>query len=348
MRRRRSLPWIYRWSRPIIGAIAIAGAILTAYLTITKLTGGGPVCSADAGASGGCGGVLNSPYATVFGLPLSLFGCLAYVSMAAFALIPVVISGDRQKDGKKQLENLTWWFLLAGSMAMAVFSGYLMYVLATDIKALCPYCIGSALFSLSLLVLTITGREWEDIGQILFTGLIVAVLTIVVTLGIYADVNGPIAKAGDVEEVVDADGLIAISEPEGDPQPPHGWEITTTSGPAEMALAKHLSATGAKKYGAFWCPHCYEQKQLLGKEAFAEINYVECDPQGENPQRDVCVAAKIQSFPTWEIDGKFYPGTKTAAELAKLSNYQGVNKFKYKLPGYPAPPLNPATPLNNK
>lgn len=345
MRRRRSLPWIYRWSRPIIGAIAIAGALLTAYLTITKLTGGGPVCSADAGASGGCGGVLNSPYATVFGLPLSLFGCLAYVSMAAFALIPLAISGDRKKDLKKQLENLTWWLLLAGSIAMAVFSGYLMYILATEIKTICLYCIGSALFSLSLLVLTIIGKEWEDIGQILFTGLIVAMLTIVVTLGIYANVNGPIASAGNAEEVVDADGLIAISEPEGDPKPPHGWEITSTSGEAEIALAKHLTATGAKKYGAFWCPHCYEQKQLFGKEAFAKINYVECDPSGENPQRDACVAAGIQSFPTWEIDGKFYPGTKTAAELAKLSNYQGVSNFKYKLPTYTAPP-EPV--LNNK
>ncbi|WP_019508423.1 vitamin K epoxide reductase family protein [Pleurocapsa sp. PCC 7319] len=330
MRRRRSLPWIYRWSRPIIGAIAIAGAILTAYLTITKLTGGGPACSADAAA--GCGGVLDSAYATVFGLPLSLFGCMAYISMAVFALVPLAIGADGKKDLKKQLENLTWWLLLAGSIAMTVFSGYLMYVLATELKAVCPYCIGSALFSLSLLVLTITGRDWEDLGQILFTGVIVALLTIVVTLGIYSNVNSSIAQAnGSQEEVVDADGLIAIPEPVGDPKPPIGWEINTTSEEAEIALAKHLTATGAKKYGAFWCPHCYEQKQLFGKDAFSEINYIECDNQGKNPQRDVCMAAGIQSFPTWEIDGQFYPGTKTLAELAELSKYQGDKNFKYKL-----------------
>jgi len=139
MRRRRSLPWIYRWSRPIIGAIAIAGAILTAYLTITKLTGGGPACSAEAAAGAGCGGVLNSAYATVFGLPLSLFGCLAYLSMAAFALIPWGISQENNKNLKKQLENSTWWLLLAGSIAMTVFSAYLMYVLATEIQTVCPY-----------------------------------------------------------------------------------------------------------------------------------------------------------------------------------------------------------------
>lgn len=332
MRRRRSLPWIYRWSRPIIGAISIAGAILTAYLTFTKLTGGEPVCNFEATAGAGCGGVLNSPYATVFGLPLSLFGCLAYLSMAGFALIPLGISQEQNKNLKKQLENTTWWLLLAGSIAMTVFSAYLMYVLAIEIKTVCPYCIGSALFSLSLLILTITGRDWEDLGQIVFTGFIVGLLTIVVTLGIYSGVNSSIAQAnGTTEEIVDADGLIAIPEPVGDPKPPKGWEINTTSGKAEIDLAKHLTATGAKKYGAFWCPHCYEQKQLFGKEAFAEINYFECDPQGKNPQREACVAAGIQSFPTWEIDGKFYPGTKTAEELAKLSNYQGEQGFKYKL-----------------
>lgn len=331
MRRRRSLPWIYRWSRPIIGAIAIAGAILTAYLTITKLTGSGPACSADA-AGAGCGGVLDSAYATVFGLPLSLFGCLAYVSMAAFALVPLAISPENKKELKKQLENLTWWFLLAGSIAMAVFSAYLMYVLATQLKTVCPYCIGSALLSLSLFILTITGKDWEDLGQIFFTGMIVALLTLVVTLGIYSNVNSSIAQAnGTQEEVVDADGLISIPEPVGDPKPPVGWEINTTSGEAEIALAKHLTATGVKKYGAFWCPHCYEQKQLFGKEGFAEIDYIECDSQGKNPQRDVCIAAGIQSFPTWEIDGKMNPGTKNLAELAELSNYQGNKEFKYKL-----------------
>lgn len=330
MRRRRSIPWIYRWSRPIIGGIAIAGAVLTAYLTVTKLLGSGPACSFEAGG-GGCSGVLDSAYATVLGLPLSLFGCLAYLSMAAFALVPLAINRDQQKSLKKQLENVTWWLLLAGSIAMTVFSGYLMYILATELKTLCPYCIGSALFALSLLVFTLTGRDWEDLGQILFTGIIVGLLTIVVTLGIYSNVNNPIANANGVqEEVADADGLIPIPRPTTAATPPKGWDITTTSGEAEIALAEHLTATGAKKYGAFWCPHCFDQKQLFGKAAFAKVNYIECDPKGVNPQREACLAAGIQSFPTWEIDGKFYPGTKTMAELAELSGYQGDTNFKYK------------------
>lgn len=327
MRRRRSLPWIYRWSRPIIGAIAIAGAALTAYLTISKLTGGGPVCSAES-AGAGCGGVLDSEYATVFGLPLSLFGCLAYLSMAAFALIPLGISSETQKKLKQQSENATWWLLLSGSIAMTVFSAYLMYILATELKTVCPYCIGSATFSLSLLILTITGRDWEDLGQILFTGVIVGLLTIVVTLGIYSGINGNAIA----DEIVDpSDGKIAITRPTGPYTAPYGWEITSVSGEAEIALAKHLTAIGAKEYGAYWCPHCFEQKQLLGKEAFAEINYIECAPEGIDPQPDACRAAKIQSFPTWEINGKVEPGIKTPEELAEISKYQGDKDFKYKL-----------------
>jgi uncharacterized membrane protein len=327
MRRRRSLPWIYRWSRPIIGAIAIAGAVLTAYLTITKLTGTGPVCAADAPGAG-CGGVLDSDYATVFGLPLSLFGCLAYIGMAVFALVPLAINSETQKKLKQQSENLTWWLLLAGSIAMTVFSGYLMYILATELKTLCPFCLTSAGFALSLLILTITGRDWEDLGQAFFTGAIVSLLTIVVTLGIYSGINGDALA----DEIVDPqDGKIAIIEPQGPYVAPHGWEMTSVSGKAEIALAKHLKSIGAKMYGAYWCPHCYEQKQLLGKKAVKKMIYIECAPEGENPQPDVCRAAKIQSFPSWEINGKLEPGIKTPEELAKVSNYQGDKDFKYKL-----------------
>lgn len=327
MRRKRSLPWIHRWSRPLIGAIAIAGAILTAYLTITKLLGGEVTCSVE-GAGGSCGDVLNSPYAEVFGLPLSLFGCLGYLAMATFALSPLFIDGEKNRGFRKQLEDTTWLLLLAGSTAMAVFSGYLMYVLAFKIQAICYYCIGSALFALSMFILTLMGKDWEDIGQIFFTGAIVAVLTLVGTLGVYAGVNNPLA-----EGIPDADGLIPIAEAQGSPQPPKGWEITTKSGESEITLAEHLNTVGAKKYGAFWCPHCYEQKQLFGKEAFDKVTYIECaDENNPRVQTPACQAAGIRSYPTWEINGELTPGVQELDRLAELTEYPGTTEFRYKLP----------------
>ncbi|MHC5862831.1 hypothetical protein [Nostoc sp.] len=67
--------------------------------------------------------------------------------------------------------------------------------------------------------------------------------------------------------------------PKEHPQPGVGWEITTSSGDAELALAQHLVNIGAKEYVAWWCPHCHEQKLLFGKEAYQIINHsikVEC------------------------------------------------------------------------
>jgi hypothetical protein len=131
--------------------------------------------------------------------------------------------------------------------------------------------------------------------------------------------------------VMAQDTRIVIPGPRGNPQPPTGWAITTQSGKAEIALAKHLSAIGVKEYGAFWCPHCYEQKQLFGQQAFALINYIECDPKGKNPQRQLCLKEEIQGFPTWKIKGKLYAGTQSLEKLAQLSGYTGATNFKYKL-----------------
>ncbi len=341
LRRRRNLPWIQRKSRFIIGSIAIVGFILTLYLTITKLAGGEVACSIDAvNSASGCGGVLDSAYAYPFnpaekkGPPLSLFGALAYLSMAIFALSPLFINPENQKELRQNLEKWTWWLLLAGSFAMAAFSGYLMYVLAFKLQTLCYYCIGSALFSLSLLILSIIGHDWEDMGQILFTGITVALITLVGALGVYANADNVVdnvINGGTTIEVADGEP-IPIPLPEGKAEPPLGWEITTTSGEVEIALAKHLTSVGAVKYAAFWCPHCYEQKQLFGKEAFKEVNAIECAPEGKNPQPKKCVDAKIRAFPTWIINGKLYEGTQTLDKLADLTGYTGDRNFKYRMP----------------
>lgn len=44
MKRRRSLPWIHRFSRPIIAGIATVEAVGTGYLTVVKLTQGTAAC----------------------------------------------------------------------------------------------------------------------------------------------------------------------------------------------------------------------------------------------------------------------------------------------------------------
>jgi uncharacterized membrane protein len=306
MIRRRSTPWIHRWSRTVMGAIAALGVVETAYLTIAKFTTGSVICPTS-----GCDKVLNSPYATVFGtVPLSLLGCLAYLSIAILALAPKAVNPNTNKGLHSQLENKTWQALFIITAAMVIFSSYLMYLMAFEIKELCIYCISSAVFSLSLFVLVLVGREWEDIGQLVFTGIVVAMVSSIGALGLYNSVRSPAAS-------VSTPGIVAPA-------------VTTTSGPAQLALVRHLREIGAKEYGAYWCPHCHDQKMLFGKEAAALIDYVECDPRGQNSRAEICQAAgaNIKGFPTWEIKGQFYSGTQSLEKLADLSGYTGPRNFQ--------------------
>ncbi|MGB0563533.1 MAG: vitamin K epoxide reductase family protein [Spirulinaceae cyanobacterium] len=321
-RRSRSTSWIHKWSRVIIGAIATLGLILTAYLTITTLTGGEVVCNVSGADGSGCDTVLTSPYAKVFGLPLSLFGAAAYLSMVVFALSPYLVSEEAKPDLRNTVEDWTKLFLLIGSTAMTLFSGYLMYVLAFEIQSVCYYCIGSALFALTMLVLTIVGQDWEDIGQMIMTGTIVALVTFIGTLGVYAPIHSP---------AVADDGVIPQTLRE--PEPGVGWPIATTSGEDEIALAEHLTEVDAKMYGAYWCPHCRDQKNLFGKEAFEKVIYVECadDATKDEPKPEQCEAAGVQSYPTWEIDGELQPGQMPLERLANLTDYEGSTDFKYRL-----------------
>lgn len=326
MNRRRSLPWIHRWSRPLIGAISIVGAILTTYLTSVKIFGGQLACGSAPQGVSSCDIVLNSSYGNIFGIPLPVFGLLAYLGMGVFALSPLLVSQENQRSLRKKLEDWTWLLLLVGSTAMVIFSSYLMYILAFEIKAVCYYCLSSALFSFSLFFLTIFGRSWEDVGQILFIGIVVAIITLVGTFAVYAN-NAQITPG----QQVTVDGKIPIDRPSTEPKPPDGWKITSVSGDSEIALAKHLTSIGAKEYGAFWCPHCFEQKQLFGQKAFQEITYVECAPEGKNPQVQACQDSGIKGFPSWDIKGKIYPGTQSLEDLAELSEYTGPKDFKYTL-----------------
>jgi hypothetical protein len=102
----------------------------------------------------------------------------------------------------------------------------------------------------------------------------------------------------------------------------------TSSGTAEMGLARHLRSIGAKMYGAYWCPHCHDQMKLFGKTAYPLLPYVECAQDGKNSQTDLCSKAGIQGFPTWIIKGQTYEGTQTLQNLAVVSGYQGPQNFK--------------------
>jgi protein-disulfide isomerase len=86
------------------------------------------------------------------------------------------------------------------------------------------------------------------------------------------------------------------------------------------ALADYLRESGAVFYGAYWCPHCQEQKQAFG-DAASRLPYVECDPRGAEGRPDLCQAAGVRAYPTWVIGGQKLEGAVSPAELGRLSGF---------------------------
>ncbi|MDC0834438.1 hypothetical protein AY599_04540 [Leptolyngbya valderiana BDU 20041] len=311
MTRRRSTSRFYRWSRPIMGTIALLGALETTVLTVVKLTNNiAAICPTE-----GCDRVLTSPYAMAFGLPLTVFGFLGYAAMTVFAFAPYSFDPEDNRRRRDRIERTTGWALLVGGAAMAAFSGYLTYVLVSELHEFCPYCFASALFSFGLFGLAVFGRDWEDAGRPLFASALVAIATLVGVTGLYADISPSVAATPE-----------SVSETKQAPR-----AVTTESGTAEIELARHLREIGARTFGAYWCPHCYSQKQLFGREAFEIVEYVECDPRGANAKPEVCRRAGVRAYPTWEINGQLYEGVRELDDLAELSGYSGNTAFRHSL-----------------
>jgi uncharacterized membrane protein len=187
-----------------------------------------------------------------------------------------------------------WLSLYFVSLAGVAFSAYLTYLEFFVIKAICPFCVISA-FLITGIFITLLLRKPKLSPGISFSKL-VTLSGVVVAVVVFSSI------------------LLQSDVPRGDV----GSSVVQTN------IAKHLGRVGATMYGSYRCPHCIHQKELFG-EAFKHVRYVECHPNGENANPSLCLAKGVRAYPTWEIDGKFYVGTKSIQELAKLSGYERQN-----------------------
>ena len=81
-------------------------------------------------------------------------------------------------------------------------------------------------------------------------------------------------------------------------------------------------------YSAYWCPHCHDQKQLFGEEATNFLTVIECAKDGKDSQYSLCQEKSIEGFPSWEINGEIFSGTRDLNELAEMTNYRGDINFE--------------------
>lgn len=88
------------------------------------------------------------------------------------------------------------------------------------------------------------------------------------------------------------------------------------------AFAQCLGDKGAVFYGAFWCPHCQNQKKLFGKSQDL-LPYVECSTPDGKEQLQSCKDQEITSYPTWRFaDGSELRGEVSLEDLAAKTECQ--------------------------
>ncbi len=261
---------------PLLG-LAMLGIGLTAYLTFAAW---GAQAVAGCAAGSGCDLVLNSRWSRLFGLPVSLWGFLAYASLAAIAWI-------RRADAHWKL---AWVVALFG----VFYSIYLTSVSLFELNAACPYCLTSlALMAVILGVVSyqrpsdLSSFSWRPwLSKTVPVGLVIVLALHLYYAGVWGKTPAP-------------------------------------EDPKVRALAEHLAKTDAKFYGAYWCPHCEDQKLMFGASAH-RLPYIECSSQGARaPQAKICNDARIERYPTWVIGGDRREGVLALTELARYSAFQG-------------------------
>lgn len=123
---------------PIAAAIvSLLGLTDAVYLVIHHYTAQAVPC----GLEFDCEAVLSSRFAEIEGIPLAVFGAVAYLGASAFAVLSVF--------GKR----IAWNMYGIQATVMAAVSAYLIYVQYHYIHAWCQYCLISAATSFTLFLL---------------------------------------------------------------------------------------------------------------------------------------------------------------------------------------------------
>lgn len=122
-------------------ALNIIGLLDSAYLTWVKSVEKG-VC----GVSGGCEVVNTSQYSSIAGVPIAVLGGGAYLVMLAILLL----------ETRRGFFELNGPLLVFGiSLAGVLYSVYLTYLELYVIRAICPFCVLSAVVLTLILILSV-------------------------------------------------------------------------------------------------------------------------------------------------------------------------------------------------
>lgn len=130
--------------------LSLIGLAISLYLTYIYTSGRVAICL----TGGGCDVVQHSPFAWILGIPIPTLGAGAY-----FLLILLALLGARK--GERQA---TYVLALFGvSLVGLLFSAYLTYVELFIIRAICSWCVISAVIQLVVFLLAV--MAWRQTEQ---------------------------------------------------------------------------------------------------------------------------------------------------------------------------------------
>ena len=135
--------------------LVLAGIGVASYLSYAYLLNQSIVC----GESQGCDLVAQSSYSRMFGIPIAVFGLLAYI-----VLLMLLLVRGRVREG---LEAYVPLGMFGISLSGLLFSAYLTYLESYVILAVCKWCVASALIMAALFVLTVLETKsttWYEQG----------------------------------------------------------------------------------------------------------------------------------------------------------------------------------------
>lgn len=134
-----------RWIEHGIPVLCLLGLGVAGYLTYVETQNVAAVC----GPVGDCNAVQASPYARLFGfLPVGLLGMIGYVAMMG--------AWAAGRFGRSNLARLAAVALLGMTLFGALFSLYLTYLELYVIRAVCAWCLSSAVITALLLLLAVS------------------------------------------------------------------------------------------------------------------------------------------------------------------------------------------------